>query len=118
MSIPAIVTFSAGGHAEASPIDPSRIVHGQPSATVDNRYSSSDGRFHAGLWTSTPGRWRVHYTEQEYCTLVKGRVRLEADDGATATFTAGDAFVIPAGFVGTWETIEDCVKHYVIYDPA
>jgi hypothetical protein len=26
--------------------------------------------------------------------------------------------VIPAGFVGTWETIEDCVKHYVIYDPA
>jgi EutQ-like cupin domain len=28
------------------------------------------------------------------------------DDGSQRTFRAGDAFVSPAGFVGTWEIVE------------
>lgn len=31
---------------------------------------------------------------------------------------AGDQFVIPAGFRGTWETIETCRKIYVIFEPS
>jgi uncharacterized cupin superfamily protein len=31
---------------------------------------------------------------------------------------AGDTFVIPAGFVGTWEVLEDCRKIYAIFERA
>ena len=30
----------------------------------------------------------------------------------------GDQFVIPAGFVGQWETLTPCRKLYVIFEPA
>jgi uncharacterized cupin superfamily protein len=30
---------------------------------------------------------------------------------------AGDAFIIPPGFSGTWETVEPVRKHYVILMP-
>lgn len=30
----------------------------------------------------------------------------------------GDQFVIPAGFVGEWETLTPCRKLYVIFEPA
>ncbi len=118
MAIPAIILCTATGQPERTPIDATRVQSGQPLASVDNRFSSPDGRFHAGLWTSTVGRWRVQYTEHEYCVLTQGRVRLQSDDGAVMECVAGDAFVIPAGFSGTWETLEDCAKHYVIYEPA
>lgn len=116
--IPALVRLDGPGDPQSAPIDPSRIVAGQPVGTVDHRYTSADGRFHAGLWSSTVGSWRVHYTEHEACVMLRGTVRLTADDGTTSTFTAGDAFVIPAGFSGCWETVVDCQKHYVIYEPA
>jgi uncharacterized protein len=118
MRIPPIVTFEGPSTGAPEPIAAERRVSGQPLTSVDNRYSSGDGKFHAGLWTSTVGCWRVQYTEHEYCVLTQGRVRLTSDDGASHCFGAGDAFVIPAGFSGTWETIEDCAKHYVIYESA
>ena len=31
-------------------------------------------------------------------------------------FGAGAAFVVPAGFEGTWEVIEDCTKFYAIFE--
>ena len=32
------------------------------------------------------------------------------------TVKTGDNFVIPAGFEGTWETIEPASKYYVIFE--
>ena len=37
-------------------------------------------------------------------------------DGEAQEFKAGDAFVIPAGFAGTWETIEPVRKWYAIFE--
>jgi uncharacterized protein len=118
MTVPAIIPFQTLGTPESVAIPPDRVVTGHPSTTVDNRYSSSDAKFHAGLWTSTVGCWQVRYTEHEYCVLTRGRVRLTSTDGVVLEFKAGDAFVIPAGFCGTWATLEDCAKHYVIYESA
>lgn len=118
MSVPAIISFQRPGSPESATVAADRIVSGEPVTSVDNRYSSDDAKFHAGLWTSTVGCWQVQYTEHEYCVLTRGHVRLTSSDGAALEFRAGDAFVIPAGFRGTWETIEDCAKHYVIYESA
>jgi len=104
--------------AEATAIDPARLESGSPIAHLDHRYSDQSGQFHVGRWGSTPGRWRIHYTEHEFCHLIEGRIRLVSEDGSVREFSAGDAFVIPAGFKGTWETLETCRKHYAIFEAA
>ena len=102
-----------GGPAE--PIAEQRLTAGRPQSRLANAYSSGDGHFDTGVWESTVGRWRVSYTEHEVCVLLAGRIRLIHESGASIEFTAGEAFVIPAGFVGEWETLEDARKLYVIY---
>ena len=117
MSVPAIVGFRTGGAPADAPFDPAKLLSGAPRATVDNRYSDPSQQFHCGTWASTPGRWKVSYSEHEFCVLLQGRVVLTAEDGAVERFGPGDAFVIPAGFRGTWETVEPVRKLYVIYEP-
>jgi uncharacterized protein len=95
-----------------------RLLAGDPEQTARNFFSDSGGRFFAGTWESTPGRWRVRYSENEFCHLTRGRIRIADESGRQWSFAAGDSFVIPAGFVGTWETIEPTAKLYVIYEPA
>jgi uncharacterized cupin superfamily protein len=48
--------------------------------------------------------------------MMAGRIVLTSDDGAAYSFGAGDAFVIPAGFSGTWEVVVDCTKIYAIFE--
>jgi len=59
----------------------------------------------------------VRYTENEFCHLTAGRLIVIADTGERHEFAAGDSFVIPAGFAGTWEVVEDCSKLYAIFEP-
>ena len=78
-------------------------------------YGSPDGAFKTGFWAAQPGKSDIHYTKDELCTLLEGKVRLTATDGTVATYSAGDTFLIPNGFKGTWETIEPVRKFYAIY---
>lgn len=94
---------------------PGEVLAGRPVTTLHNYYSSSDEKFFSGVWESTVGSWRVNYTEDEFCTLLAGKAVLRGDDGSSQTFVAGDAFVIPAGFTGSWETVEPVRKLYAIY---
>jgi uncharacterized cupin superfamily protein len=48
--------------------------------------------------------------------MTSGRVVITSDDGTASTFGPGDAFVIPAGFSGTWEVLADCTKIYAIFE--
>jgi uncharacterized protein len=116
---PRIVDF-ANTQPETSVSRPpaDRLLAGDPEQTARNFFSDSGGRFFAGTWESTPGRWRVSYSENEFCHLTRGRIRIADESGRQWSFKAGDSFVIPAGFVGTWETIEPTAKLYVIYEPA
>ncbi len=75
------------------------------------------GEFFCGIWTSTAGKWRVRYTEHEFCVIIEGRVRIESLSGEKHELKAGDAFVVPAGFEGVWEVSEPCKKWYAIFEP-
>ena len=44
-------------------------------------------------------------------------MRLTDATGKVEEYKAGDAFVIPAGFKGAWETVEAVKKFYVIHTP-
>jgi hypothetical protein len=116
MSVARIVDLRGPGAPADAPFDPAKLLAGTPRATVDNRYSDPSQQFHCGYWASTPGRWKVSYTEHEFCYLLEGRVRLTASDGVAAEFGPGEAFVVPAGFTGTWETLERTRKLYAIFE--
>jgi uncharacterized cupin superfamily protein len=48
--------------------------------------------------------------------LIEGRVRIESAGGERHELKAGDAFVVPAGFEGTWEVVEPCKKWYAVFE--
>ena len=60
---------------------PEKILAGIPRIRVSNQFADSTQQFFCGLWTSTAGKWRVRYTEYEFCVLIEGRVRLESIHG-------------------------------------
>jgi uncharacterized cupin superfamily protein len=85
---------------------------------VSNQYADGSRQFFCGVWSSTSGKWRIRYTEHELCVLFEGRVRIESISGEKHEFRAGDAFVVPAGFEGTWEVVEPCKKWYAVFEQA
>ena len=107
----------------AEPLEPElsspaadKLVSGSPRHGVANYFADPTQQFFAGRWSSTPGTWRVRYSENELCVMVTGRVIVKSDGGAEKSFGPGDAFVIPAGFSGTWTVLEDCTKIYAIFE--
>ena len=111
-----IIDFSTPLAAEATTPAADRLIAGDPQQTVTNYFADSSQQFFAGRWSSTRGKWRIRYSESEFCCLVTGRVVLQNLAGDRWEFVAGAGFVVPAGFEGTWEVIEDCTKFYAIFE--
>lgn len=116
MSI-SLVTIGSSLQEEVSPPPADRVLAGDPVHRVANVFTDSTQQFFAGRWSATRGMWRVRYTENELCVMTAGQVVIESDAGGRASFGPGDAFVVPAGFSGTWEVLEDCSKIYAIFEP-
>ncbi len=95
-----------------------KLIAGNPRQTVQVHYTDASGQFCAGIWHSDVGKWRISYTEEEFCHLLQGTSIIVDEAGQAATVTTGDRFVIPRGFVGTWEVVEPTRKLFVIYEPG
>lgn len=111
-----IIDFNQPLAAESAAPATDRLVAGNPTQTIANYFSDPTQQFFSGTWSSTPGKWRIHYTESEFCCLTKGRVVLENLSGQRWEFGPGMGFVVPAGFEGTWEVVEPCTKFYAIFE--
>jgi uncharacterized protein len=112
-----IVRLDSPLEPDVSAPTPDRLLVGNPEHRVWNYFTDSTQTFFAGRWSGTRGKWRVRYTENELCVMTAGRVVIASESGERNTFGPGDAFVIPAGFSGTWEVLEDCSKIYAIFEP-
>jgi uncharacterized protein len=97
---------------ETSRPDAGRVLSGDPVHTTWN-LEDREGLF-CGLWQSTPGAWRISYTEWEFCHILSGITVLTEDGQPPVTLRAGDSFVIRPGFAGVWEVVETTLKEYVI----
>jgi len=95
---------------------PEKRVDGDPEQRLWAQYTDPTGKFFAGVWESDPGIWRIRYTEEEYCRILDGRSVITTADGTATVVGPGDEFVIPRGFVGTWQVLERTRKTYVIYE--
>jgi uncharacterized cupin superfamily protein len=96
---------------------PDRILAGTPAFRTWNAEETEAG-IYAGVWESTPGKWRIAYEEWEFCHILSGTSVITEDGGEARIVRAGDRFVLRPGFSGTWEVIETTRKDYVIHLPA
>jgi uncharacterized cupin superfamily protein len=113
---PGIISFRDEVEASHSAPAADRLIAGEPGLTAWNHYTDRTGQFFAGIWSATRGAWRVEYSEHELCHLLAGRIVITSTAGERYEFAAGDTFVIPAGFAGKWEVLEDCRKVYAIFE--
>lgn len=101
--------------AETSRPDAEKILSGDPVQTTNILFVSDDKRFLVGLWTCRTGKWRIDFPHNEFIHVIEGVVEVTDAGGEVRTYRAGDAFVTPRGFSGTWDVIEPITKHFVIY---
>ena len=74
----------------------------------------AEGGIYAGVWQSTPGKWRIVYDEWEYFHILEGHSVVTEDGGEPVHLKAGDRLILRPGFKGTWEVLETTRKDYVI----
>jgi len=118
MSSPALLKLDAAIAPEEYYLPPEKLISGNPKQTVWMHYQDPSGQFFVGLWRSEPGKWRIAYTEEEFCLMLQGTSIVTGASGPSVTVSAGESFVIPRGFVGTWEVVEPTTKRFVIYEAA
>ena len=103
----------AGVEPEYAAPPSDRLVAGRPKFTTWN-LEERNGGLYAGVWESTPGKWRISYDEWEYCRILYGVSVITEDGGDARRVEAGDSFILRPGFKGTWEVVETTRKEYVI----
>jgi uncharacterized cupin superfamily protein len=59
----------------------------------------------------------VDYPFDEFVHVLHGRAILTAEGAASQTFEAGDTFVVPKGFTGTWE-MQDNFRELIVIEKA
>ena len=96
---------------------PDRLVQGNPKRETASLYAHPN--MDCGIWQCEVGAWNIVFAanKQEFFHVLVGHVRLH--DTQTQSFIdvkAGDAGVIPPGFVGTFEVIETVKKYFVVVD--
>lgn len=94
---------------------PERLIAGHPAFKTWAQDEALDGLVKTGVWEATPGETRSARADGsfEFCHILSGVVELTEAGGATRTFRAGDSFVLKAGWVGVWKTVETVRKIYV-----
>ena len=97
-------------------IAPEKLLSGGAATSLWNAFSDKSDQFHVGLWSSEPCALKVSYDENELCVITQGDVKITDNNGHVFEYTAGDAFVIPAGFEGIWESLTSVTKIYAVFE--
>jgi len=92
---------------------PDRVISGDPRFLTWD-FEAQPGDLYAGIWQSTPGKWRIEYSEWEYFRVLSGISIVTSEDGESRRFGPGDSGILRPGFKGTWDVIETTRKEYVI----
>lgn len=107
--------FGSTARLTASTVD-SGPRQGADVGDPHTRYAElfARGGVEAGVWTSTPGGWPIeNRPDTEVVMIISGRATITDADGGATDVVAGDVFVLPRGWSGRWDIIEDVEKLYV-----
>ena len=103
--------------AEPTPAD--KLISGTMGTnTWDFYHDDNVVVIDCGMWFCEVGKKHTfHEGYWEFCHILRGAATLTNDAGKSWSFKAGDGFVAPVDFKGTWETTSDLLKEYVIVSP-
>ncbi|QDZ12709.1 cupin domain-containing protein [Devosia ginsengisoli] len=92
-----------------------RLIEGNPLFTSWLQ-AQAKGNVEVGVWEATPGTYKSIKGEAfEFCHILEGVAEITPDGSdQTATYRAGDNFVLNPGFTGRWKTIETIRKIFVV----
>jgi uncharacterized protein len=91
-------------------------ISGATDSRTWNHFTGEDNRLNCGIWERSPGKVSVDFKYWEFFHLIEGEVIITNENGESWTIRKGEAAIIPAGFKGTWDTVEPVRKHYVTLD--
>lgn len=114
---PAILRLGlAQGQPQIDQPRPDRRVLGAPLRQTWTEHEAQG--LSCGVWACEPGRWRIAFgpRKQEFFQVLQGRLRLHEPSGRYTELAAGDAALIPPGFVGEFEVLEPVRKHFVVQE--
>lgn len=89
-------------------------IEGSPSMTTWLEYVAEDGKLLTGFWEATPGTYQVTYNADEMVHMFEGKATLTDQNGDSVSYSAGDSFLVEAGFKGKWRTEETVRKIFAI----
>jgi uncharacterized protein len=101
-----------------------RTVHDVSDTAVDGAaqpraytaYTDPSGVFTVGVWACDPGTLAIDdLAIDEACYLIKGEVIISDAHGNSERFTAGEAFLLQRGFVGTWHMPGPILKYNAMF---
>ena len=104
-------------HTTAQHPDADKRLKGNPLRTAREYFANDVHGVRAGTWDAGPGAYRIALgaDKHELFHMLTGRVVISNPDGGNAReFVAGDTGVIPPGFAGIFEIIEDASKFWVV----
>lgn len=118
MSVDAIAIVSKEtGRAFVPPLEGYEVRSERWEECEYHCFRDPSGEVLVAVWEGNPGVvYLGPWPYDEVCVLLEGRVALIDEDGGRREFVAGDSFVIPRSFSGTWETIEPSRKIFVAID--
>ena len=70
-----------------------------------------------GVWTCTPGGWPVESrANTEVAHILAGRATITDSDGQGRIVGPGDVVVLPVGWSGRWDVVDEVRKVYTLVD--
>ena len=94
-----------------------RLVKGNPKRLTQSAYQHPS--MDCGIWQCEVGAWNIVFAEnkQEFFQIIEGIVRLhDAQRQSFVEIKAGEAGIIPPGFIGAFEVVEAVKKYYVVVE--
>lgn len=72
------------------------------------------GKATVGYWTGEPGEVSFDaWPYIEICSILSGQVGLRDTGGRVVRFGAGEGFVVPKGWRGSWLTLQPSTKIFI-----
>lgn len=96
---------------------PDRLVKNNPQRLTQSLYEHPN--MNAGIWQCEVGAWHIVFADnkQEFFHVLEGVVRLhDRQQQNFVEIKAGEAGVIPPGFVGTFEVLQAVKKYFVVVE--
>lgn len=126
MTDPAAVVASVAASADAISDEPlpdfgrrDRADSGDPQVSARVLARDPASGTEVGVWACTPGGWPVKSRiDTEIAHILSGRVVITDDGGERHELGPGDAIVLPVGWSGRWDVLEDTRKLYTLVHPT